>query len=376
MRLPDQLPLKLDIARALLGQPPVESLPLHPPSGAAAKRDLAAATAFVRAWQEWSPSEEVQWEEKNWAAAGLGHQRVPVRVAVGTWDRVAELTGQTDQLARARARHAALMALFPASAEFAEVAARSHAAWMQLTDADFHRLCLALVWFEANPASGLRARAVPIEGLDTKWVERHRSLVRRLLAPVGVNELGLATGDATVRLRYLDRSLAPGTAFVDVAVPFGADPTAGAAGITVIIVENKETFLSLPAAPEGSRAISVWGAGYSGTALAQLPWIRHARVLYWGDADSDGYAILQGLRSNMPPDSVHSVCMDSETITRFLHLAVPDPGDAGRVLRRLTDTEDRARRLLVASGNLRLEQERVSLEWALSRPEFASVWAA
>lgn len=374
MRLPDQLPLKLDIPRALLGEPAVESLPLHPPSGAAAKRDLRATTEFVRTWQEWTPPEEVQWEERNWAAAGLGRQRVPVRVTVGSWDRVAALIGRTDKLEHARTRHTALKSLFPATDGFAEAAARCHPAWTLLTDADFNRLCLTLAWFAENPASGLRARAVPIEGLDTKWVERHRSLVRKLLAPVGVEDLGLATGDATVRLRYLDPSLAPGTEFLDVAVPYGADPTGGAAGLTVIVVENKETFLALPATPVGSRAIAVWGAGYSGTALAQLKWITNARVLYWGDADADGYAILHGLRAHMPPGSVTSVAMDSETIARFLHLAVPDPGDPGRALPHLTAAEERARRLLVTSGNLRLEQERVSLDWALTRPEFTLVW--
>ena len=59
---------------------------------------------------------------------------------------------------------------------------------------------------------------MPIEGLDTKWVGSHRGLLRRLLAPVGVADLGLSTEDATVRIRYLDPSLAPGPAFADVAL--------------------------------------------------------------------------------------------------------------------------------------------------------------
>ena len=102
------------------------------------------------------------------------------------------------------------------------------------------------------------------------------------------------------------------------------------------------------------------------------------RVLYWGDADADGYAILNALRSRLAglgsSVPVVSVAMDVETVQRFLHLAVADPGDTTRVLPHLTDDEGRARRFLVASGAKRLEQERVSLEWALALPEFQAVW--
>ena len=72
------------------------------------------------------------------------------------------------------------------------------------------------------------------------------------------------------------------------------------------------------------------------------------RVLYWGDADADGYAILNALRSRLTADGasvpVVSVAMDVETVQRFLHLAVADPGDTTRVLPHLTDDEERARR--------------------------------
>lgn len=225
-----------------------------------------------------------------------------------------------------------------------------------------------------KPSSGLRARAVPIEGLDTKWIASHRGLLQRLL---GVSGLGLAEGDRLMRVRFLDGALAPAPGLLDVAVPFGS--LALPDGLTVIVVENKETFLALPQAPEGSGAVLVWGSGYTAGALPELPWVRAARrVLYWGDADADGYAILNALRSRLTADGasvpIVSVAMDVETVQRFLHLAVADPGDATRVLPHLTDDEERARRFLVASGVKRLEQERVSLEWALATPEFAAVW--
>lgn len=372
MRLPDQLPVKFNMKLLLLDEPSAVSVPLHPPTRAQVLADEAAAREFVRAWQAWQPTEEVEWATRSWA--GLGKQDVPVRVTLSGWDRVAEVARRAGEVALARERFGALVELFPDWPEFRERAAHLWSSWLAMSDDDFARLCLALRWFHVKPSSGLRARAVPIEGLDTKWIATHRGLLQRLL---GVADLGLAEGDRLMRVRFLDGVLAPAPGLLDMAVPFGS--LALPDGLTVVVVENKETFLALPQAPEGSGAVLVWGSGYTASALPELPWVRAARrVLYWGDADADGYAILNALRSRLAAEGasvpIVSVAMDVETVQRFLHLAVADPGDTTRVLPHLTDDEERARQFLVASGNKRLEQERVSLEWALAMPEFQAVW--
>lgn len=372
MRLPDQIPIKLNMELLLLEAPSAISLPLKPPTRSQVLADEARAREFVRAWQAWEPAEEVEWATRSWA--GIGRQHVPVRLTLSGWDRVAEVTGFTQEVEFARSRFARLVRLFPSWSDYRERAARTHSAWTALTDEDFTRLCQALQWFHAEPNSGLRARAVPIEGLDTKWIAAHRGLLQRLL---GSSDLGLDEGDHLVRARFLDRLLAPAPALLDVAVPFGSLPLPD--NLTVVVVENKETFLAFPQAPDGSDTVLVWGSGYTASALAELPWVRSARrILYWGDADADGYAILNALRSRLSVEDnsvpVLSTAMDVETVEKFLHLAVTDPGDTSRVLPYLTDEEERARRFLIASGNKRLEQERMSMEWALARPEFELVW--
>ena len=386
MRLPDQLPLRLDIERALLGSALPESIPLRPPTAKKVLAEPLVATEFVRAWQAYEPQVEVEWVTRRWAH--LGQQRVPARVHIGSWERVAELTGQASTLALARSRFAELVGLFPCSPGFPgfrATVARTHSTWLSLDNLDFTRLTNTLTWMYTHPASGLRPRAVPVEGVDTKWVESHQSLLLRLLKPLGLATLGLSLTDATLRLRFLDPSLAPTPNLLDIAVPFNALPLP--LGLTVVIVENKETFLALPQAPVGSNAVLVFGAGYSGAQLASLDWVRGGKVLYWGDADADGYAILNALRSHMGAGvagaagaagagfgQVESVAMDSATVAKFLHLSVDDPGDATRHLPFLTEEEENARRLLITRGNRRLEQERVSLDWALAQEAFAGIW--
>lgn len=372
MRLPDQLPLKLNMEQLLLDEPVEVSIPLKPPTRAQVLDDETRAREFVRTWQAWEPAGEVEWATRSWA--GLGKHDVPVRLMLSGWDRVAEVVGRAGEVALARERFARLIQLFPDSSEFRERAARTNSAWIALSAEDFNRLCLALHWFHVKPQSGLRPRAVPIEGLDTKWIATHRRLLQRLL---GVNDLGLAEGDRMMRVRFLDFSLAPAPGLVDVSVPFGS--LALPDDLRVLVVENKETFLALPHTPEGSNVVLVWGAGYTAGSLHELPWVRQARqIVYWGDADADGYAILNTVRTRLSADgcsvSVVSAAMDIDTVQRFLHLAVADPGDTARVLPRLTEEEERARRFLIASGNKRLEQERVSLDWALSLPQLAPLW--
>ena len=79
-----------------------------------------------------------------------------------------------------------------------------------------------------------------------------RGLLQRLL---GVSDLGLAEGDRLMRVRFLDRLLAPAPGLLDVAVPFGSLDLPD--GLLVIVVENKETFLALPQAPDGSGAVII-----------------------------------------------------------------------------------------------------------------------
>ena len=48
---------------------------------------------------------------------------------------------------------------------------------VDLDDYDFTTLLAATTWFRADPRSGLTVRSVPVPGMHTKWLARHRSMV-------------------------------------------------------------------------------------------------------------------------------------------------------------------------------------------------------
>lgn len=215
-------------------------------------------------------------------------------------------------------------------------------------------------WFRENPASELRPRAVAVAGVHCKWLERNARLVLHLL---GAEDLGLVSGDHLVRLRILDPTL--GNGLTDISTPIAEAatmwPTQGPR--TALIVENKETFLSLTKAWPGT--IAVWGAGYALGQLNQLPWLHRCdRILYWGDLDADGFAILHQLRSSF--NTVESVMMSPEDVHRWTHLGVPNPGSSTTLLPLLTSAESEARQALLTCGKIRIEQERIPWDIALS----------
>lgn len=376
-------------------------LSLHPPTGKAAAADVAGTSAWIRSWQAWSaahPAADVVWVEKSWTAAGLGRQRVPDRLQVTGVENLVTLTGQS-ALWRGLTRRFALLVGEDPTVALRAAAAAVMTRWRDLPDEDIVRVHAVVDWFLAHPSSGLTPRAVPVEGVHGKWLERHLTLITRLVAaraarqdrtrqddadfpgtdadPTDGNSgtvertgtgtastplafLGLVGREPQIRFRF--PAGLPGWSGVpeDVTLTFSGAASLwadGAVPVTgVLVVENLETFLALPSVP--GRAL-LWGSGYAAVRAAQLPWLAGLPVWYWGDLDADGFAILAGVRTHLP--QVTSVLMDTGAVRRWRHLATVDEHPDRRNLPCLTTDEGTALDLLASLGNLRIEQERILL---------------
>ena len=329
--------------------------PLHPPTAAAAARDINATQGFIRAWQRWPHQEDVIYASRNWSRAGLGTNNIPTRITITGAERIADAAGLNAEYARAHQRALRIAAIFPDSPDFAHTVHRSYNQWKDLSAYDLRCLAPCLTWLRANPHSDEWERAVPVEGVDGKWIGNHRRLLLALLTPFGITDLGLRRSDTRLRLRYLNHA----PALSDIEIPLANAATLFPhAPPRVLIVENKQTFLALPALSDASPAtIALLGAGTAAHQLHALNWLHQADITYWGDLDAAGFAILNAVRAHFP--HTKSLLMDTATVTEFQHLAVPDPGDGSATLTHLTTEEDRAYRLLFTEGRLRIEQERI-----------------
>ncbi|TFD52307.1 DUF3322 and DUF2220 domain-containing protein [Cryobacterium frigoriphilum] len=340
---------------------------LHPPTERAVLQGQAGVIAWVQSWRALAADQtsvRVYWEDRQWPSVGA--QRVPVRCVVSGADTIAAFAGASigREWCLLRDRASLLRSVFAskaASTDALAAAIRTHGrAIRALSEADFTILLHVVGWLSAHPYSGWRIRQLPIHGIDTKWLGHNRTLVESLHAAVtGRASLGLLEAPVLVRVRFLDPVLRPG-GLVDLTAPIEQLAALPIAPTTVFVFENLETVLAMPELP---GAVVVHGSGYAAGRLRGIPWVASGRIVYWGDLDSDGFAILHAVRSSCA--DVTSVLMDETTLLAYRDLWVPEPTPAGGGYGLLTADEASALGRIRSEGNVRLEQERIPWQVAL-----------
>ena len=326
---------------------------LGSPSEATVAAHRMTVEAWVRAWQ--GSRLDVRWEERQWPS--LGRQLLPVSVTLEGPDAIAAVAGATERWQTVQQRYASLRTL-DERPTWNAVLASTFRHWNALTDNDFDRLLAVLAWLRQNPVSGLLIRQLPIPGVDTKWLGTHRVPVTSLAVPLGIPEhLGLRERELLRTVAILDPALRQGLPRLFAA----SDRELAALELAppqVLVVENLQTLEALPDVPD---TVAVFGWGGHAMAVAEFPWVRDApRVLYWGDLDTDGYAILSRFRAKR---ACETLLMDRATLESWRDLAVPHPATEAVDTDLLTADERAALDLLHREG-LRLEQERIPMRVA------------
>jgi len=342
----------------LLGSDRVNfELPLHPPTEKIALDDPDRVYAWNDAWRESNPAFLVR-VRRTWTR--LGSQDVPERLRFGSAAEIAEFAGTTRHWQTVSTRVAALMdALGPSDTVTAAIRRRARAV-ASMEAVDVTRLHGVLRWLIEHPDSGLYIRQLPIRGVDTKWIGAHRSLVTDLFTAATMHDgLGLAEPPRLVRMRVLDPTLLPVT-LRDISAPVAELAALDIRPSTVFVFENLESVVAMAAVP---GAVVVHGSGYAVDRLGQIPWIRDARIVYWGDLDSHGFSILNRIRQHC--DDVTSVLMDTATLETHRDLWGQEPSPATGKMSHLTEDEQTALDVIRSYGDVRMEQERIEWHHAL-----------
>lgn len=342
------------------------ALPLSPPTEAEAGRHWPHFLAWVEAWRRSPLAEHVQWAERRWAR--FGAQSVPERVILPSAVALAAGLGSevSDTFARARERARQWCEQWPALAGVVPALA----GWLGASELrEFERAQQVLAWMAAHAPVGAYLRELPLDGVDSKWCERNRSVLATALAtildraPAPLEVLaGLRTDEPRRRLRLLDDALSEAIGGLnDVTVPLSAlDALLGRLRPSaVLVVENLQTALACPALP---GVVLVFGGGYAASELAEVPVLSRLPLFYWGDIDADGFAILSALRAGHP--HARSILMDRDTWDAHRHLCVPDREGAPEPRLRLSGAEAE---WVAQRPPGRLEQERVRWDYAIER---------
>jgi hypothetical protein len=256
--------------------------------------------------------------------------------------------------------------------------------------ADWSRLLTVCEWFRGHPQPNLYIRQLDIPGVDTKFIESRKGLLKVLLdriPGIGVNvpevsgiskhgferRFGLKYDPPLVRLRLLDERLAVG-GLTDLCLPIGDVMGRDFGAATVFITENKINGLSFPPV---SGALIIFGLGYGIEILAEIEWLKDKRIYYWGDIDTHGFAMLSQIRGYF--SWTRSLLMDTETFLEHRPLWGTE-NTARRFtgnLSNLTATEAHLFSELKDNrwgDRLRLEQERIA--YSRVRQTLAAVLSA
>lgn len=366
-------------------------------------RDITERFDTVRRWSaEIAALANVRVEWKVVRHRIQGEQQLPAAVWFDSCDDALRWLGKRRELHRFDTLIAPTLAQCPA------VIAWMHRRPLQaLSLADIWPQLLAVAsWRLAHPAPGIYLRQVDVPGVHTKFIEAHRATLCEWLDLLldagqihpqysGVANFALRYGftdkPVRVRLRVLDTAIAV-VAKSDVGerrpanpgptgLPAGADitldiHTLGQLPVNrwplhrVVITENETNFLALPPL---RGTLALFGAGYGWDALARVAWLQQCDIDYWGDIDTHGFAILHQLRRYLP--HARSILMDRATLEAHRSFWNQEPRPTHARLTNLTAEENEVYELLCNNhfaDRVRLEQERISYQWAQRYLEGAS----
>ena len=180
---------------------------------------------------------------------------------------------------------------------------------------------------EPGCAQGKPLRALAVQGNDTKFFERHASLLTALLDERFDGEasrqglvgfLGaLPEDDHWLLIAPLSPDLLP---FAQMRVRASELLTTPLPDSRILLVENERCLHQLP--QPVAHTIAVLGAGLNLGWLA-APWLQGRRVAYWGDLDTWGLHMLATARHHLP--HLQALLMDAATFSAHQHLAVAEP---------------------------------------------------
>ncbi|MCW2655767.1 MAG: hypothetical protein JWR32_6743 [Mycobacterium sp.] len=343
---------------------PIE-VPLRGPRPSQVGDDIAASREWVAALDAGRRDDgryTLQWQ----AIGGrqIGRNRLPIRALVSSNEQAWALLGVTTLVRR----FDELLALAHQHPRVREWVVDHPLRALELGH-EMPQMIAAYVWLDSHRQSHRYLREISAPGVDTKFAERHRPVLAAMLdvsstASGFLAGLGLRSKPGLVRLRPAP-SLGLPAPLTELAVrseelaPLRVRPR------VAIVIENEISYLSIDVPEDG---VVIWGKGFEVDSVGRLRWLTEADVLYWGDIDTHGFAILDRLRAWLP--LARSVLMDRETLLAHRDRWVIEDHPAKSVLTRLTSDERDLYSDLVSEGfgeRVRLEQERIGWQWVEQR---------
>lgn len=345
---------------------------LRSPSGQQAIEDLVHLQNYVNAWKSFTPGELVEWKEINFR--NLTSQRLPTHLVISDVRALITFIGD---IAEQQCLHwesvmRPILSYYP---ELYATLVSNLVLLNRLTASDAERIATLLPSLKKDMGKGKYLRALPIQGIDTKFIETNLTLLESLMDTLCKGAV-IKTGGLSSWLGYIPKPanwiavcpLCENTkkilgGFESIRVPVIDLINKGLPGRNLLIVENLESGFGLP---ELANTVAVFGCGKN-LSWMDNNWIQSRKIAYWGDIDSWGFHLLDLARSYCP--GVVSLMMDENTIATHLDQMVRERKFISRETLHLNDGENIVLQNLLDHKypGTRLEQEKLHQDFIINR---------
>jgi hypothetical protein len=353
------------------------SLPLRGPGPAEIGERLGEVQKWAGEWEH-AARGPLRVEYKKVGGRHIGANLVPGRACVDGYEQAWALLGTAAEVRRLTELKEQTKAACPLLVPWLT----SHPVRALALARDWSQLLATVAWIDERQTPGMYLRQVDVPGVDTKFIERHKAVLTDLLdQQLDPGRIDPETRDFETRFRFrrkpayvrfrcsANHTGAHDGGFTELSVR-ADELTAPPPAITrAYIVENEITYLAFPLPAD---AMVIFGGGYAVDALESLTWLPALDVIYWGDIDTHGFAILNRLRHHVP--QARSILMDRATLLAHHEQWVREPTPTAAALTMLDPAEQALYRALATAEfgpAVRLEQERISfaaIEQAIAAP--------
>lgn len=354
----------------LLGKRPFPiKINLKAPDGRMAVDDLPYFQKFIESWKLYPHQNFIEWETKSFRS--LGEQHIPrFFILHSIQDLILAIGKDAEERSDVWRVNMAPLLKLPGN-DIYPVLVKHLSTVENIPYKDCLLLKNLTEQLSPNMGAGDYLRAVPLVGVDTKFLENYQPLISDILDAIHGGDVsrkgGLLDwlgcfenpkGWICVRPLCSDAENRMGS-FPIMQLSIDVLSSCELPATNILVVENMQSGLGLPRLDD---TIAVFGGGKN-VAWMGADWLKNKQVAYWGDIDTWGLSILSDVRAKLP--SVTPLMMDIATTENFQERMVIEPEPVDLCPSELTDAE---RELFfgLKSGRFtssRLEQERLSPDY-------------
>ncbi|MGN1392851.1 MAG: Wadjet anti-phage system protein JetD domain-containing protein [Succinivibrionaceae bacterium] len=360
---------KKRLGEVLSGEKSFKEINLQPPTGNSALKDTGAFYRFIQDWRNFRNQNAVVYKSITFRFAE-DKQDIPSKLVIHDINEFLELLPKSTATTLQN---------------FLETVQQLSLVWPQCDKGNFYslindlweldkdtvnKLCTVLPQLKKGMGKNFYLRALPIQHIDTKFLEKNDKLILSILkaalpieaAPNDNLEYWLGVLQKPAGFVYVRTCQNSGFGVIQVCASDLINTELP--GTKILVVENIQSGYMVPNFPDTTI---IFGCG-NNLAWSTAKWLKQKDVLYWGDVDSWGFAMLERFRRNAGID-VKSIMMDKETIINHPKEMVHEPESTEVDLSSsfLTAMEIEAIQILKQSYLNRLEQEKIHQDYVLNQ---------